>query len=410
MNLLQKLQRRVTVLQEYSNYYRDLHHMELKGKVGSRMKFKGKEHIIWCLNDYLGFMNHPESIEAATRVTSKYGPSYPHSVRLSIGNSALHEELEDELKSMMQMEDAMLVNLGYQAFASIVDALTDRHDTIIYDQNAHACLIDGVRLHNGRKFAFKHNSVSQLEMQLRRASKVHDPGQGIIMVIVDGLYSMSGEFAPLREIAKLKEKYEFTLFVDDSHAFGVFGENGRGTPEHLGAEKAVDIYVSTFTKAFGNLGGFVAAKKEIITFLRYAVRSQIFSRTPPLPMVAAVLKTMEIFKREPQRRAILMKKTRQFQDGLKKLGIYIGNTQSPITPVHINGPIKTGVSILRELRNQGIFSYLVAYPVVAKDTCLIRMVSTYNHTEQDIEETLKGLKAVKEKFPLELASLSRVSV
>jgi glycine C-acetyltransferase len=247
-------------------------------------------------------------------------------------------------------------------------------------------------------------------MQLRRASKVHDPNQGIIMVIVDGLYSMSGEFAPLKEIAKLKEKYDFTLFVDDSHAFGVFGENGRGTPEHLGVEKSVDIYVSTFTKAFGNLGGFVAANEEIITFLRYAVRSQIFSRTPPLPMVAAVLKTMEIFKREPQRRTILMKKTKLFQDGLKKLGFYIGNTQSPITPVHINGPIKTGVSILRELRHQGIFSYLVAYPVVAKDTCLIRMVSTYNHTEQDIEETLKGLKAVKEKFPFELASLSRVSI
>ncbi len=410
MNLLQKLQRRVTVLQEYSNFYRDLHHMELKGKVGSRMKFKGKEHIIWCLNDYLGFMNHPDSIKAAAKVTAKYGPSYPHSVRLSIGNSALHEELEDDLKSMINMEDAMLVNLGYQAFSSIVDALTDRHDTIIYDQNSHACLIDGVRLHNGRKFAFKHNSVSHLEKQLQRASKTHDPNHGIMMVIVDGLYSMSGEFAPLREIAKLKEQYNFTLFVDDSHAFGVFGDNGRGTAEHLGVEKAVDVYVSTFTKAFGNLGGFVAAKEEIITYLRYAVRSQIFSRTLPLPMVAATLKTMEIFNREPQRRKILLQKTKQFQDGLRRLGLYIGNTQSPITPVHINGPIKTGVKILRELRNQGIFSYLVAYPVVAKDTCLIRMVSTYNHTEQDIEETLKGFKAVKEKYPVAMASLSRVRV
>ncbi len=410
MNLLQKLKRRVTVLQEYSNYYRDLHHMELKGKVGSRMKFKGKEHIIWCLNDYLGLMNHPESIKAAAKITSKYGASYPHSVRLSIGNSELHEELEEELIDMMQMEDAMLVNLGYQAFSSIIDALTDRHDTIIYDQNAHACLIDGVRLHNGRKFAFKHNCVRQLEMQLQRASKSHDPKQGIIMVIVDGLYSMSGEFAPLKEIAKLKEKYEFTLFVDDSHAFGVFGENGRGTPEHFGVENDVDIYVSTFTKALGSIGGFVAAKKDIVTYLRYAVRSQIFSRTLPLSMVATVLKSIEIFKKEPQRRKVLMKNTKLFQDGLKSMGIYIGNTQSPITPVHINGPIKTGVSILRELRNQGIFSYLVAYPVVAKDTCLIRMVSTYNHTEQDIEETLRAFKAIKEKFPFELASLSRVRI
>ncbi len=410
MNLLQKLQGRVTVLQEYSKYYRDLHHMELKGKVGSRMKFKGKEHIVWCLNDYLGFMNHPESIKAGAKIAAKYGPSYPHSVRLSIGNTALHEELEEELKTMMNMEDAMLVNLGYQAFSSIIDALTDRHDTIIYDQNAHACLIDGVRLHNGRKFAFKHNDISHLEVQLRRASTVHDPDQGIILVIVDGLYSMSGEFAALKEIAKLKEKYNFTLFVDDSHAFGVFGENGRGTPEHLGVEKDIDVYVSTFTKAFGNIGGFVAAKEEIVTYLRYAVRSQIFSRTMPLSMVAATLKTMEIFKREPYRRQVLMQKTKMFQDGLRRLGFYIGNTQSPITPVHINGPIKTGVRVLRELRNQGIFSYLVVYPVVPKDTCLIRMVSTFNHSERDIEETLQGFNAIKEKFSVELASLSRIRV
>ncbi len=410
MDLLQKLEKRITVLQQYNAYRGELHHLELNGKVSNRMMFNEKEYIIWCLNDYLGLMDHPESIKAATEVTELYGPSYPHSVRLTIGHTAAHDKLEASLKSLMGKEDTMLVNLGYQGFFSIIDALTDRHDTIIYDQKCHACLIDGVRIHNGRKFAFKHNNVNHLETQIQRALKTHDPKQGIILVLVDGLYSMHGELAPLDEIAQLKEKYNFTFLVDDSHGFGVFGKNGKGSPEHFGVEDDVDIFLSTFTKSFGNLGGFVAAKKEVIDYLRFAVRSQIFSRTLPLPMVASVQKNLEIFLAEPERRERLWKNTNRFKDGLNNLGIDIGSSVSPIVPVKINGTHQEGLDVYFALRELGIFSYIVAYPVVEKGSCLIRMVCTYNHTEADIDQTLEAFKTLKSKYPNPLSIPTKISV
>lgn len=404
MDLLQKLEHRTTVLQQYIAYRGSLHHLELKGKISSRMTFDDKEYIVWCLNDYLGLMHHPESVAAATEVTRLYGPSYPHSVRLTIGHTQAHDDLELTLSNFLGREDTMLVNLGYQGFFSIVDALTDRHDTIIYDQKCHACLIDGVRIHNGRKFAFKHNNVEHLEMQIKRALKTHNPNNGIILVIVDGLYSMHGELAPLDEIVKLKKKYNFTFLVDDSHAFGVFGDNGKGSPEYFGVEQEVDVFLSTFTKSFGNLGGFVSADKKVIDYLRFAVRSQIFSRTMPLPMVTGVQKNLDIFLKEPERRTRLWQNTRRFRNGLLALGVNIGNSQSPIIPIKINGTHQDGLDIYFGLRELGIFSYIVAYPVVAKGTCLIRMVCTYNHTEADIDETLNAFKVLKKKYPESLSN------
>jgi len=366
MDLLQKLKNRTTVLQQYINYRGQLHHLELNGKVANRMTFNEQEYIIWCMNDYLGLMDHPESIKAAAEITEVYGPSYPHSVRLTIGHNDRHDQLEQSLSSYLGYEDAMLVNLGYQGFFSIIDALTDRHDTIIYDQKCHACLIDGVRIHNGRKFAFKHNDVEHLEKQLQRALKTHNPDHGMIIVVVDGLYSMHGELAPLDKIVALKKKYNFTFLVDDSHAFGVFGKNGKGSPEHFDVEDDVDIFLSTFTKSFGNLGGFVAAKKEVINYLRFAVRSQICSRTLPLPMVAGVQKNLEIFMREPERRTRLWKNTRKFKEGLKALKVNIGKSEGPIVPIEINGAHQDGLDVYFDLRSMGIFSYIVAYPVVPK--------------------------------------------
>lgn len=399
MLLLEKLEKKGSVLQKYINYRGRLHHLELKGKVSNRMIFDNKEYIIWCLNDYLGLMHHPESIEAAAQATTQYGPSYPHSVRLTIGHSSAHDYLEQQLNTLMGYEDSMLVNLGYQGFMSIIDALTDRHDTIIYDQKCHACLIDGVRLHNGRKFAFKHNDINHLETQLQRARKTHNSKEGMIIVVVDGLYSMHGELAKLDEIVRLKKLYNFALFVDDSHAFGVFGKHGKGSPEHYGIEKEVDVYVSTFTKSFGNLGGFVSAKKPIIDFLRFATRSQIFSRSMPLPMVLSVSKNIEIFQREPERRERLWKNTNQFQEGLREMAINIGPSESPIVPIHINGNHQEGLKVFFDLREMGIFSYIVAYPVVEKNTCLIRMVCTHNHTTIDIEQTLHAFKELKRRYP-----------
>ncbi len=410
MDITQKLQRKATVWQQYSQHHGYLHHTELKGKIGSKMHYEGKEYLVWCLNDYLGLMDHEAGITAATEATAEYGPSYPHSVRLTVGHTQAHTELEDQLAKFMQREEAMLVNLGYQGFMSIIDALTDRHDTIIYDQNVHACLIDGIRLHNGRKFAFKHNSVEHLEQQLERAMKTHRPEHGMLLVVVDGLYSMQGETAPLDQIVALKAKYDFALFVDDSHAFGVFGAEGRGTPEHYQVEEAVDVYVSTFTKALGNLGGFVAAKKEIIEFLRFTVRSQIFSRTMPLPMVRSVQQNLKIMQAEPERRAILWRNTRYFQDGLRQLQIAFGQTESPITPVQINASLDEGLKILMALREMGIFSYLVVYPVVEKGLCLFRMVCSYNHSIEDIDQTLNAFRQLKEKYPSALSPRSTIEI
>lgn len=404
MRLLQKLEQKNTVLQKYIDYRGSLHHLELKGKVSNRMIFEGKEYIVWCLNDYLGLMHHSESITAAAQATSEFGPSYPHSVRLTIGHTEAHNYLETQLSDFMGTEDSMLVNLGYQGFMSIIDALTDRHDTIVYDQKCHACLMDGVRLHNGRKFAFKHNDINHLETQLQRAQKNHRPESGMIIVIVDGLYSMHGELAKLDEIVRLKKQYNFSLFVDDSHAFGVFGQNGKGSPEHFDVEEEIDVYVSTFTKSFGNLGGFVTAKKPIIDYLRFATRSQIFSRSMPLPMVLSVSKNLEIFLREPQRRQKLWENTIRFQEGLRSLDINIGLTQSPIVPIQINGSHQDGLKVFFDLRAMGIFSYIVAYPVVEKNTCLIRMVCTHNHTQQDIDETLSVFKTLKERYPRSLSA------
>lgn len=402
MNLTQKVQKRTTVLQQYISYKNMLHHLYLEGEVGSKMSFNKEECIVWCLNDYLGLMNEAKAKHAATVVTEKFGPSYPHSVRLTIGHTPYHDDLETDLSKLLGLEDAMLVNLGYQGFFSIIDALTDRHDTIIYDQKCHACLIDGIRLHQGDKFSFRHNNVEHLEKILVKKEKNKKQGSGMTILIVDGLYSMTGRLAPLDEIVALKEKYNFSLLVDDSHAFGVFGPNGLGSPEHFGVMDEVDVYLSTFTKSFGNLGGFVAASKSIIDYLRFSVRSQIFSRSMPLPMVASVSENLKTFIAEPQRREKLFRNINRFKIGLDKIGINYGNSDGPIVPLFINGSNEDGLKVYFDLRKENIFSYIVAYPVVEKDKCMIRMVCTYNHTEEEIDRTLFVLGVLAKKYPVQL--------
>ncbi|MEO0788569.1 MAG: aminotransferase class I/II-fold pyridoxal phosphate-dependent enzyme [Bacteroidota bacterium] len=410
MHLSQKLERRATIWQNYSSFRGQLHHTELKGPVGSRMYFQDREYIIWCINNYLGLMGHPEGIKAAAEVAQEYGASYPHSVRLTAGHTAQHDHLEEQLSDFLQKEDTMLLNVGFQGVMSVIDALTDRHDTILYDRNVHACLIDGVRLHNGRKFAFQHNSVVHLEQQIKRALKTHNPNEGMMIVLVDGLYSMHGGLAPLDEIVALKKKYGFALLVDDSHGLGVFGNNGRGAPEYFGVEDEVDIYICSFTKIFGNIGGFVSGKKEHIEYLRFTVRSQIFSRTLPLSMVAAVTKNLEVLRKEPERRYTLWRNTKLLQEGLRDLDINFGDTVSPITPVRIYGSLHDGLEVLSELRKLGVFSYVVGYPVVEKGSCLIRMVVTQDHSQEDIWETLDAFKKVKSQFPKRLTNFAFVGI
>lgn len=399
MNLSQKLSKRAQHLQRYSHYRGIFHHQELEGEVGNRMMFKGKEHIVWCMNDYLGLMNNAEAKQIEGEATLALGAAYPHSSRHTFGHTQKHDQLETEIADLMQKESAFLFQLGYMGIFSMIDAITDRHDTIIYDQYVHACAIDGVRLHNGRKFAFKHNDIEHLRKQLINAKKFQKDELGTTIVIVDGVYSMHGDIAPLDEIAELKKEFDFALIVDDSHGFGVFGVNGRGTPEFFEMEEEVDLYVSTFTKSMGSLGAFVAGKKDIIEFVRYNTRSQIFSRTLPLPQVLSALKKLEIFRNEPERRIKLWENIRKFQKGLEDSGISIGKTQSAVTPIVINGTVEEGLNILSQLRDLDVFSYMVTYPVVPEGTSLIRMVPTYNHTDEDIRETIEAFKIVKEKNP-----------
>ncbi len=399
MNLSKKLKLRVSEIQRYQDYRGLLHHMELNGEISNRMTFDNKETVVWCVNDYLGLMNNKESKQLAAEVSLKYGSAYPHATRATFGETKFHREFEEELADFVNQESAYLLNLGYAGICSIVDALTDRHDTIIYDQAIHACSIDGVRLHNGRKFCFKHNSVAHLETQIKRALKRHDPETGSILVIIDGVYSMHGEQAPLKEIVALKKKYDFCLLVDDSHGFGVLGHSGAGAAQEHDVEDEVDIYVATFTKAIGSLGAFVAGNKTIIDYLRYNTRSQIFSRTIPLSQLLPAQNNLRVLRKEPGRRIKLWNNTIRFQNGLKKMGINIGEPESPVTPIRIIGSIDEGVEVLLDLRNNGVFSYLVCYPVVPKGTCLIRMVPTYNHTTQDIDHTLNVFKKLTKKYP-----------
>ena len=399
MNYLKKIQQNSSYISQYSSFYGQLHHVEFEGQVASRMFNKNKEYIIWCINDYLGLMNHPQAKKVAAACTRKFGAAYPHAARITFGNSKDHERLETELAQLTSKESTFIFNLGYAAILSIVDALTDRHDTIIYDQKVHASLIDGIRLHNGRKFAFRHNDMQHFSRQLKRVMQIHNHDLGSIYVILDGVYSMLGDIAPLKEIVALKKKYNFSIILDDCHGFGVLGKNGRGTAEILGVEEDIDVYIATFTKAFGSLGGFVAGKHELIDYLRYSIRTQLFSRALPLAQVKSVLTKLEIYRQEPFRRTKLWENTYRFQKGLNDLGINIGNPKSPITPILINGTEAQGIEILMELRKHSVYSYIVCYPVVPKNTCLIRMVPTFNHSFKDIDQTLEAFQYLKYKYP-----------
>jgi len=399
MNLAEKLKTRVSDIERYKVYHGVLHHMELEGEISSHMTHNEQDHIVWCVNDYLGLMNNSRSKQLAAEATLKYGSAYPHATRATFGETEYHRIFEKELAEFVSKESAFLLNLGYAGICSIVDALTDRHDTILYDQSIHACSIDGVRMHNGRKFAFKHNCVEHLEVQLQRALKRHKPELGSLLVIIDGVYSMHGEQAPMKEIVALKKKYGFTLLVDDSHGFGVLGSTGAGAGQEHGVQDDIDVYVSTFTKAIGSLGAFVAGDKGLVDYLRYNTRSQIFSRTIPLSQLLPALNNLRIAKNEPYRRTKLWKNTNRFQDGLKSLGVNIGQPQSPVTPIRINGSLEDGLQVLFGLRENHIFSYIVSYPVVPKGTCLIRMVPTFNHSDQDIDTTLAVFEKLVKKYP-----------
>jgi glycine C-acetyltransferase len=373
---------------------------KLEGQLGPRMMFRGKEVLNWSINNYLGLGNFPEVRKADADASKEWGLAYPMGARMMSGHTSLHEELERKLADFEKKEDAYLLNYGYQGMVSIIESLVSRHDVIVYDSEAHACIIDGCRLHFGKRFVYPHNDMGNLEKELQRAHKIVDQnGTGGVLVITEGVYGMSGDLGKLKEIVALKQKYPFRLLVDDAHGFGTMGATGAGTSEHLGVMDEVDIYFATFAKAMAGIGGFVASKNEVIEFLRYNLRSQIYAKSLPMPMVVGALKRLELLQTEPKFRNQLWTIVNALQSGLTKNGFNIGATESPVTPVFLEGGIPEATQITYDLReNHNVFCSIVTYPVIPKGLIMLRIIPTADHTLADVEYTINAFSKVKAKL------------
>ncbi|TGD80372.1 aminotransferase class I/II-fold pyridoxal phosphate-dependent enzyme [Hymenobacter wooponensis] len=382
---------------------------KLEGEIKPRMIFRGKEVLTWSLNNYLGLANHPEVRKADAEGAAEYGMALPMGARMMSGNSNLHEQLENELAEFVQKPECMLLNFGYQGVVSIIDAMVGRHDVIVYDAESHACIIDGVRLHQGKRFVYTHNDMASLEKQLERAKRITDETGGGILVITEGVFGMSGNQGDLRGVIALKEKYEFRLFVDDAHGFGTMGTTGAGTGEEQGVQDGIDLYFSTFAKSMASIGAFVAGPENVIEYLRYNMRSQIFAKSLPMPLVVGALKRLELLRTRPELKENLWTVVRALQTGLREKGFNIGTTTSPVTPVLLQGQIPDATQITFDLReNHGIFCSIVVYPVVPKGVIMLRLIPTAAHSLDDVAVTIKAFEAVAEKLDKGLYSKAEV--
>ena len=373
---------------------------KLDGEIGNRMKFRGKEMIVWSLNNYLGLANHPEVRKADADGAKQFGLALPMGARMMSGNSNNHEQLEAELATFEMKEDAILVNFGYQGMVSLIDVLCGRHDVIVYDAESHACIIDGLRLHPGHRYVFKHNDLEDFEKQLQRSTALIEKQKaGGILVITEGVFGMAGDQGKLKEIAALKEKYEFRLLVDDAHGFGTLGKTGAGAGEEQGVQDQIDLYFSTFAKSMASIGAFIAGDKKIIDYIRYNIRSQIFAKSLPMPLVIGNLKRLELLRTQPQLKEKLWENARKLQNGLKERGFDIGKTDSVVTPVYMTGGVEEATAMVMDLReNYKIFCSIVVYPVIPKGHIIYRLIPTSVHTDTDIQETLKAFSATKKKL------------
>ncbi|REJ80342.1 MAG: aminotransferase class I/II-fold pyridoxal phosphate-dependent enzyme [Bacteroidetes bacterium] len=366
---------------------------KLEGDIGTRMNFRGKERLVWSLNNYLGLANHPEVRKADTEAAANFGFASPMGARMMSGNTNYHEQLENELSEFMGKEDTILLNFGYQGMVSAIDCLVDRHDVIVYDSESHACIIDGVRLHMGKRFVFPHNDIANCEKQLERATKIVSESGGSILLITEGVFGMSGDMGKLKEIVALKKKFNFRLFVDDAHGFGTMGKTGAGTGEEQGVQDEIDIYFGTFAKSMALIGGFISSKEDVVEYLRYNMRSQIFAKSLPVPLVIGALKRLELLKKHPEFKDNLWNIVNALQNGLKDAGFNIGKTESPVTPVFMNGSIGEATNLIYDMReNFDIFCSMVVYPVVPKGVIILRLIPTAVHTMQDVEYTIDAFK------------------
>jgi len=372
---------------------------KLEGEISNRMFFMGKERLVWSLNNYLGLANHPDVRKADAEAAAQYGMAYPMGARMMSGQTEYHEQLERELAAFVSRESAYLLNYGYQGMLSIINSLVDRRDVIVYDSEAHACIIDGMRLHFGKRFVFPHNNMENLEKQLQRATKLTKETGGGILLITEGVYGMSGDLGKLKDIVELKKKFNFRILVDDAHGFGTMGATGAGTDEHFDVQQEVDLYFGTFAKSMAGIGGFVAGDHAVIKYRMYNMRSQIFAKSLPMPMVLGALKRLDMIRTQPEHREKLWTIVRALQQGLVEAGLDIGNTESPVTPVMLYGGVGEATQITYDLReNYHIFCSIVTYPVVPKGTILLRLIPTAVHTLEDVAYTINAFKEIKAKL------------
>ncbi|MGQ2984151.1 aminotransferase class I/II-fold pyridoxal phosphate-dependent enzyme [Flavobacterium sp.] len=372
---------------------------KLEGPLSSRMMFHGKEVLNWSINDYLGLANHPEVRKVDAEAAAEYGAAYPMGARMMSGHTTFHEQLEQELASFVQKESAYLLNFGYQGMVSTIDALVSKNDVIVYDVDSHACIIDGVRLHMGKRFTYKHNDVESLEKNLERATNMAETTGGGILVITEGVFGMRGQQGKLKEIVALKEKYNFRLLVDDAHGFGTLGKTGAGAGEEQDCQDGIDVYFSTFAKSMASIGAFVAADKDVIDFLKYNLRSQMFAKSLPMLLVKGALKRLDMLRTMPELKDKLWENVNALQNGLREKGFNIGDTNTCVTPVYLEGSIPEAMVMVNDLReNYSIFLSIVVYPVIPKGIILLRMIPTATHTLEDINQTLAAYEAIREKL------------
>ena len=372
---------------------------KLEGEIAPRMKFRGKEVLTWSLNNYLGLANHPEIREADEAAARKWGAGYPMGARIMSGNTDMHEELESQLAEFVGKEKAYLLNYGYQGIMSAIDCLVDRKDVIVYDAECHACIIDGLRMHLGKRYVYPHNDMDGLEKQLIRAKKLTQETDGGVLVITEGVFGMTGNMGNLKGIVQLREKYKFRLLVDDAHGFGTMGKSGAGAGEEQGVQDKIDLYFSTFAKSMASIGAFIAGDEGVVRYLKYNMRSQIFAKSLPMIMVEGGLKRLDLLKNRPELKQNLWKVVAALQGGLREKGFNIGTTTTPVTPVVLNGTVGEAATLSKDLReNYNIFCSVVIYPVVPKGMIILRLIPTAVHTIEDVEETIAAFEAIKEKL------------
>ncbi|MBL4604092.1 MAG: pyridoxal phosphate-dependent aminotransferase family protein [Flavobacteriaceae bacterium] len=372
---------------------------KLDGPISNRMSFNGKKLITWSINDYLGLANHPEVLKVDGEAALEYGMAYPMGARMMSGHTKYHEQLEQECAKFVEKEASYLVNFGYQGMVSAIDALVGKNDIIVYDVDTHACIIDGVRLHPGKRFVYKHNDIESFEKNMKRAVKMAEKTGGGILAISEGVFGMRGEQGRLKEIIELKKKYNFRFLVDDAHGFGTLGENGRGTGFEQGVQDGIDVYFATFAKSMAGIGAFFAGDKDVVQYLQYNMRSQMFAKSLPMAMVKGALKRLDMIRTMPELKDKLWKNTKALQSGLRNAGFDLGTTQTCITPVYLKGEVQEAMALVHDLReNHGVFCSIVVYPVIPKGLIILRLIPTATHTQEDINETIVAFSAIRSKL------------